>query len=163
MIGVSANLKLFDKSLQLNLNARQRFNHSTGVYDRDCNPFEVRAQVIYYLNQFYFQALYETSKKSMSNQAPRTSKSPSYYYIVAGWGNSDLNVRLTAYNMFNSSWKSGDVYIESPLYSERRTSFDTNYHARLSLSVTYTFGYGKKVKRGNEVGEQEGVGSAIIY
>ena len=163
MIGVSANLKLFDKSLQLNLNARQRFNHSTGVYDMDCNPFEVRAQVIYYLNQFYFQALYETSKKSMSNQAPRTSKSPSYYYIVAGWGNSDLNVRLTAYNMFNSSWKSGDVYIESPLYSERRTSFDTNYHARLSLSVTYTFGYGKKVKRGNEVGEQEGVGSAIIY
>ena len=43
-----------------------------------------------------------------------------------------------------------------------KTIFGTNSHARLNLSVTYTFGYGKKVQRGNEVGEQSGASSAIL-
>ena len=32
----------------------------------------------------------------------------------------------------------------------------------VALSVTYTVGYGRKIRRGDEVGEQQGASSAIM-
>jgi hypothetical protein len=98
----------------------------------------------------------------MFSNAPITYRSRDFYAVGAGWANADWNVRLTAYNVFNSHWDSADLYLETPLYKEHKTNFGTNSHARLNLSVTYTFGYGKKVQRGNEVGEQSGANSAIL-
>ena len=69
---------------------------------------------------------------------------------------------VSATDLFNSKWDVSDHYIESPLYTEHRTGYGTSYHAQLNLSVTYTFGYGKKVQRGNEVGAQQGAGSGIL-
>ena len=67
-----------------------------------------------------------------------------------------------AANFFNKGWSSADVITESPLYTEYRENISTSSHARINLTVTYTFGYGKKVQRGNEVGEQSGANSAIM-
>ena len=161
-IGLAANIKLLDGNLQFYVNPKQCFNRSTGMYDKTYNPFQVTAQATYYLKQFYFQAYYQTPQKMMFSNAPITYRSSDFYAVGAGWANADWNVRLTAYNVFNSHWDSADLYLETPLYKEHKTNFGTNSHARLNLSVTYTFGYGKKVQRGNEVGEQSGANSAIL-
>lgn len=161
-IGVSANLKLLDGNLQLAVNPRQCFNRSTGIFNKHYNPFQIDAQVSYYLKQFYFQAYYESPQKMMFSNSPVTYRTRDFYALGAGWANSDWNIRLTAYNIFNSHWDSADFYLVTPLYKEHKTNFGTNSHCRLNLSATYTFGYGKKVKRGNEVGEQSGASSAIM-
>lgn len=83
-------------------------------------------------------------------------------YLQMMLRDNDWNISLTAYNIFNSNWDTSDRYIHSPLYAEHLTTYGTDSHARLNLSVTYTFGYGKKVKRGNEVGKQSSVRSAIM-
>lgn len=80
----------------------------------------------------------------------------------AGWGNADWNIRLTAANLFRGDWLAGTQTLESPLYSETMRQGGTYYHRRINLSVTYTFGYGRKVKRSNEVGEQSAAPSAIL-
>lgn len=49
-----------------------------------------------------------------------------------------------------------------PIYSVLTTTFNGNYRRALGLSATYTFGYGKKVSRGDEVGSQSDAGSAIM-
>lgn len=161
-IGIAATLNLFNKSLQLYVSPNQKFYRSTGVFDKSFYPFQVTAQATYYFKQWYFQAYYQSHQKMMFTGSPTTYKSRDFYALSAGWSNSDLNISLTAYNMFNSNWDTSDRYIQSPLYAEHRTTYGTNSHARLNLSVTYTFGYGKKVKRGNEVGKQSGVSSAIM-
>lgn len=161
-IGIAATLNLFNKSLQLYVSPNQKFYRSTGVFDKSFYPFQVTAQATYYLKQWYFQAYYQSHQKMMFTGSPTTYRSRDFYALSAGWSNSDLNISLTAYNMFNSNWDTSDRYIQSPLYAEHRTTYGTNSHARLNLSVTYTFGYGKKVKRGNEVGKQSGVSSAIM-
>ena len=161
-IGVSANVKLFDSKLQVYLSPRQRFYRSTGVYDHTYNPFQFQAQATYYLDQFHFTAYYMTPNKMMFSSSPRTYRSRDNYGIEAGWGISEWNVTVCATNIFNSKWDVSDHYIESPLYTEHRTGYGTSYHAQLNLSVTYTFGYGKKVQRGNEVGAQQGAGSGIL-
>lgn len=161
-IGIAATLNLFNKSLQLYVSPNQKFYRSTGVFDKGYNPFQITAQATYYFKQWYFQAYYQSPQKMMFTGSPTTYKSRDFYALSAGWSNSDLNISLTAYNIFNSNWDTSDRYIQSPLYVEHRTTYGTNSHARLNLSVTYTFGYGKKVKRGNEVGKQSGVSSAIL-
>lgn len=161
-IGIAATLNLFNKSLQFYISPNQKFYRSTGVFDKSYNPFQITVQATYYLKQWYFQAYYQSPQKMMFSASPTTYRSRDFYALSAGWSNSDLNISLTAYNMFNSNWDTSDRYIQSPLYAEHRTTYGTNSHARLNLSVTYTFGYGKKVKRGNEVGKQSGVSSAIM-
>lgn len=161
-IGIAAILNLFNKSLQLYVSPNQKFYRSTGVFDKSSYPFQITAQATYYLKQWYFQAYYQSHQKMMFTGSPTTYRSRDLYALSAGWSNSDWNISLTAYNIFNSNWDTSDRYIQSPLYTEHRTTYGTNSHARLNLSVTYTFGYGKKVQRGNEVGEQSGASSAIM-
>lgn len=161
-IGFSANLKLFNNSLHIYVSPKQCFNRSTGFFDKRYNPFQLSAQAVYYLKQFYFMGYYQTPQKMMFSNSPTTYRSRDTYAFAAGWANADWNIRLSAYNIFNTHWDSADLYIETPYYKEHKTNFGTNSHSRLNLSVTYTFGYGKKVQRGNEVGEQSGASSAIM-
>lgn len=65
-------------------------------------------------------------------------------------------------NLFRNDWLCATNTLSTPLYSETRFVDGNSFHRRLNLSVTYTFGYGKKVQRGNEVGEQSGANSAIM-
>lgn len=84
------------------------------------------------------------------------------YWVTAGWGNGTWNLRFSAYNIFNRGW---DLYTEtyrSEYYSYRSVGDNAYYHPRLNFAVTYTIGYGKKVNRGNEVGDQGSASSAIL-
>lgn len=50
----------------------------------------------------------------------------------------------------------------SAIYTGYKESIGTNSHPRFNATVTYAFGYGKKVQQDNEVGEQSGASSAIM-
>ena len=161
-IGVSANLKLLNNSLQFYISPQMSFYRSTGLYDKRFNPFMFYGHVIYYLNNFYFQAFYKSPDKSMFNNAPATQKYRNLYGLIIGWGNSNWNFRLSAYNVFNKKWDGVDTWISSPLYTEHKVGYGNTAHAKILLSATYTFGYGKKLQQGDEVGAQSGANSAII-
>lgn len=49
-----------------------------------------------------------------------------------------------------------------PVNSIELSQVTHDYHSCINISATYTFGYGKKVQRGNEVGVQSGASSAIL-
>ena len=47
-------------------------------------------------------------------------------------------------------------------YDYERQDFTTSAHCGVKLSATYTFGFGRKVERGNEVSQTYGVNSGIL-
>ena len=98
----------------------------------------------------------------MFTSTPQIHKNRNFHSLTAGWANSDWNVRVMVANFFNKGWNSADIVTESSLYTEYRENIGTSSHLRISLTATYTFGYGKKVQRGNEVGEQSSANSAIM-
>ena len=161
-IGLAANLKLLNGKLQLYANPSQSFYKSTGIFNENCNSFRVTAQAIYYLDNFYFQAYYESPRKSMFTASPRISKGRNFHSVTVGWANANWNLRVMAANFFNKGWDGATNTTISPYYSELQTIIGTSSHPRINLTSTYTFGYGKKVQRGNEVGEQSGAASAIL-
>ena len=52
--------------------------------------------------------------------------------------------------------------MESPYYSFLRYNYATGRHPGIGLCVSYTFGYGKKVMRGNESENVQQAQSAIM-
>lgn len=161
-LGFAAKLKLFDGKLQLYASPEQYFYKSTGIYSNAYNPFILSAQAVLYLGHFYVRGYYTTPERQLWDDSNTIYRSRNFHSIGAGWSNKNWNIRLTAANMFNKGWVGGTLKMNSDYYSEHRINFGTYFHPRLNLSVTYTVNYGKKVKHGNEVGEQSGTSSGIL-
>lgn len=161
-LGMSFNYKLLNNKLQLAAQPSITFYRLTGYYDISKDPFALNASATYYLNNFYFQASYQTAMRTIQGNHAAYYKDRDFYQLLAGWSKSGWNIRLTAINLFRSDWLGATQTINAPLYSETKLQGGNYYHRRLNLSVTYTFNYGKKVQQGNEVGEQSGTNSAIM-
>ena len=161
-IGLAANWKLLDGKLQIYTNPSQSFYKSTGIFNESCNSFRIRVQASYYMDSFYFQAYYESPEKSMLSASPKISKERNFHSVTIGWTNANWNLRVMAVNFFNKGWNCTTNTTLSPFYSDRQTIVGTSSHSRINFTATYIFGYGKKVQRGNEVGEQSRAASAIL-
>lgn len=161
-IGLAANWKLLNGKLQLYANPSLSMYKSTGIFNERYNPFRLTAQASYYLNSFYFHVYYESPQKSMDSSSPQIKKIRNFHSVTVGWANANRNMRVMAANFFNKGWDGATNTTISPYYSEQQTVIGTSSHPRINFTATYTFGYGKKVQRGNEVGEQSGAASAIL-
>lgn len=161
-VGVSVTANLLKGNLQLQIMPSQFIYRSTGYYNIDYKPFSFACSAIYYLNKFYFSGFYEMKNRALWSNSGIIYTERSQFQFSAGWSNSNLNVRIGISNPFRTSWMSATKEFVTPVYQEISTSYGTTAHFNVNLSVAYTMGYGKKVQRGNEVGEQSGTSSAIL-
>ena len=161
-IGLSFNYRLLNGNLQLAASPSVSFYRMTGLFDISRSPFYCSASATYYLGNFYFQVAYQTRSLTVQGNRGVIYEDRDFYQVLAGWSHSNWNIRISGMNMFRNDWLCSTNLLSTPLYSETQLVEGNNFHQRLNLSITYTFGYGKKVNRGNEVGEQSGAASAIM-
>lgn len=161
-IGMSFNYRLLNGNLQLAASPSVSLYRMTGLFDISKSPFYCNASATYYLGNFYFQVAYQTRSLTVQGNRGVVYKDRDFYQVLTGWSRSNWNIRISGMNLFRNDWLCSTNLLSTPLYSETQLVEGNNFHQRLNLSVTYTFGYGKKVKRGNEVGEQSGAASAIM-
>lgn len=159
-VGVTANF--MNGNLQLQVMPSQFFYKSTGYYHMNYKPFTFSCSAIYYICNFYFSGFYEMKNRTLWSNSGTVYKDRSQLHLNGGWSKSNFNVRIGISNPFRTTWTSSSKALSTPLYKEHIISYGTTAHFNLNLSATYTFGYGKKVSRSNEVGEQAGVSSAIL-
>ncbi len=160
--GISANYKLFNNSLQLYANLTQNAYEITGAYKESCYPFRIQIQAAYYWQSFNVLASWGNPQRSLTENSNYIIKGRNFHMLSLGYGNGIWAVNFSAKNIFNRGWKSDTWSKHSPRYDEYIQFFDPSSHASLNLSITYTVGYGKKIKRGNEVDGQSSAPSAII-
>lgn len=161
-IGLSFNYRLLNGNLQLAASPSVSFYRMTGLFDISRSPFYCSASATYYLGNFYFQVAYQTRSLTVQGNRGVIYEDRDFYQVLAGWSHSNWNIRISGMNLFRNDWLCSTNLLSTPLYSETQLVEGNNFHQRLNLSITYTFGYGKKVNRGNEVGEQSGAASAIM-
>ncbi|MDE6825619.1 MAG: TonB-dependent receptor family protein [Paramuribaculum sp.] len=161
-IGLSFNLKLFDGNLQLAAQPSLSVFRYKGYYNMSENPLALNASATCYLNRFYLQTSCQSADKTIQGNLGVWYKTRCFYQLQAGWSNSGWNIRLSAVNLFRNDWIAATQTLVAPIYSETLLRDGTYCHRRINLSATYTFGYGRKVQRSNEVGEQTPAPSAIL-
>lgn len=161
-IGVSATGKFFGGKLVGKLRPQFWIRKTTGEYAWHDNQLTCTAQLNYYLGSFYIFGWYMTPGKYQETHSGVISKSPSKYQIEIGWGKNGWNISASAYNFAHTSWEDLRETLTSEYYSFDRTTFGTQHHARYTISVSYTIGYGKKVQRKNEISGSGTADSAIL-
>lgn len=162
MFNINATAKFFGSRLILSMIPQYWIYRTRGAYSYSIDDFNGRIQASYYLKSFYFVGSYSTKRKYPATQAEYKESVPEQYMVKIGWGNGAWNLSAAAYNFFRKSWLSGKRTLLSEFYDYTASTFSTNAHMRFSLTATYTFGYGKKVSRYNEVEKGEFSNSAIL-
>lgn len=161
-IGISVTGKFFGGKLVGKLRPQFWIHRTTGEYAWRNNQLTCTAQLNYYFGNFYVSGWYMTPSKSQQDNSGIISKSPLKYQIEIGWGKNGWNISSSAYNFAHTSWEDLRETLSSEYYTFDRTTFGTQYHARYTVSVSYTIGYGKKVQRKNEISGSGTAGSAIL-
>ena len=161
--GVNLGTRQLGGKLQANVYLYEYAAHNGAPYSWTKSSFNYSVRVNYYAGAWNFGAQYRSAGAYADGCMVGTwMKSKDYYYLSAGWSNSAWNVRLTAHNFARWNWRGNHGIMHSAHYDYDQWEFGTGYHASIALSATYTFGYGKKIKQGNEAGQQSGVGSGIL-
>jgi hypothetical protein len=135
-----------------------------GIYAKRSTNFTVELQATYYFGKFYVSAYYNSRVKRLTQYIVSEDEydKRSSYQIKGGWKNGNWNITLSATNIFRRDWRSGTSRLVSPYYENYTRDYGASRHQFVQLGVSYTFGFGKKMRRGDEVGSKESKSSAII-
>ncbi len=161
-LGLTPIVRLLDNNLVFQASLTFNAYRSTGINHIARNPVKCSFYGAYYFGNFNISAYYQTRQTSLSRFSPQLSTYRSFYSISAGWGNNNWNFNLSLYNFARSSYNYGHIEFLTPLLTEKDYVFNGNYRRAVYLSATYTFGYGKKIQRRDEIGAQGTSSSAIL-
>lgn len=161
--GAYASLRLFDSKLQLTAQLTGTSVHNGEPYNLDKTNLNYALRATYYLGNWNFSGLYYSPQGYPDGCMVGTwMKTKSYYRISAGWSNSSWNLQLQFVNFARWNWRSNKSIMHSRFYDRIEQTYSINDHALARLSVTYTFGFGKKIQHRDEASQQSGVNSGIL-
>lgn len=151
-LGANISVRLFNNSLQLAANPSIYFSKITGYTPLNKFIFRGIVSATYFIKGFYATIGYYSPYRSLDRSGLYTfCKSPEYI-LTLGWANQDWNIRVNFKNVFESTWNEMSYSYHSPIYSYTIDGIGMNRHRQISLMASYTFGYGRKINRNNEIG-----------
>lgn len=163
LYGVNGTVRLLGNILVINGQVAHR------IVDNG-TPFGWKRQrVLWYLQAFCYVGRWNFGLQYQSPQeycdgyvSGEWMKEKSAYTAIVGWGNSSWNLQGRITNPFRWNWRAGSSEILNPAYDVTKTFYNTGSHCFILISATYTFGFGKKIQRGNEASQQMGTSSSIL-
>lgn len=151
MYGIKGTARFLDRSLVFTGNLSQLFNHNGAPYDVNHFHIYYTLQMRYYFRHWNFGMTYISTVGSWDGMMNGIwDRAKDDYYLNAGWSNSDWNISAMILNIGRWNWRSSNRVMNSKFYSTDETLINGNSHALVKITATYTFGFGKKVKRDNE-------------
>lgn len=149
--GIKGTARFLDKSLVFSGNLSQLFNHNGKPYNVNHFHFYYTLQLFYYIKNWNMGFTYNSNVGTWDGMMNGIwGRYKDNYYFHIGWSHSDWNISATVSNIGRWNWRSASRVMNSEVYSTKETILSGNYHATVRISATYTFGFGKKVKRDNE-------------
>lgn len=163
LYGVQGTARLFNNSLMINGQVANRIVRNGAPFDW------TKRRVLWYLQAFYYVGGWNFGVQYQSPQYYCDGyvngawvREKSAYTAIAGWGNSAWSIQARLTNPFRWNWRAASSVTTSNNYDVTKTFYNTSYHCYVLVSATYTFGFGKKIQRGNEASQQMGTSSSIL-
>lgn len=150
----------FDRKLALAVEGSLSYFTQRGNLRRDeINPnFYVNAT--YYLGAFRINGYYSLRHRDCTAWYDLTTSA--YYYISGSWSWRDLFVDVRFSNPFRRSYVSQISEFSSKEYDNRHIYKTPSFHQAVTLTLSYSFGYGKKVDHRNELRKLNDGASIIL-
>lgn len=157
---VSATLRLLNNSLLIYASGWVRRGICTGIHPMRATSFSGLANATYYLSNASVTLFYQAPDKHVINTSGYVHRRRCAYGIMATYALGDFNV-----NVFFRNWFSkGRAYrtYDSHNYSSSEWDWTGWLDRSISLTLSYTFPYGKKLSRNEDLRNQAIKKSAIL-
>ncbi|MCH5318921.1 MAG: hypothetical protein J1E38_04345 [Paramuribaculum sp.] len=163
-VGVSASLKLFNRSVVLTARPRLIYENLTGIYSHTVVNPGVTLSATYYLKNCYATAYYSTGGKELleDDNYAIYAANKDYYSLKIGWSNGKWNVNASAINIFRRDWLRQTAWINSRWYDSTTKTYSASSHQFINITASYTFNFGKKIRHGDELQNSSSSSSAIM-
>lgn len=161
LAGVNANLQLLSGRLNISAMPRYTLYKSTGICRVTKSYFYTQLYANYLFGDFYVAATMFTPEHKLSERGVCTDRGL-IYHIMGGWQKWNLSVQVVLSNIFRNSYKTQTSWIDSDVFSRYSTTYSVNSRRRVRISLAYTFSYGKKVSKSDEISDISGAESGIL-
>lgn len=148
--------------LKLTGGAVYRASKRRGTYRVSVHPLDWNVAAHLFMGDFYISAYATSRQQTLSITEAGVTEYKMNYGISGGWAKGPWNLRLQLDNPLRSTWECWHSWFSSPLYSSCSRGDNPAAHRSLSLTITYTIGYGHPVDRTNEVAPIEDNKSAVL-
>lgn len=161
-IGARLTVKSADNRLAVAIAPRLLLYRTTGNNSISHYPFTGSINADYYLGNFFFNAYWSSGSSYVDGETAYLRKMPSAYSIGAGWATDGWNIQLALANLFRSSWKVSTDTLTTHWYDSTVTQLGSDSHRRITLNITYTFNYGKRVTKTSELTGNTSISTSIL-
>lgn len=162
MTGLNASAKFFGGKLTARVNPQFWSRKTTGVFAMRRNELTYTLQLTYFWRNFYLSGWYVSPSHYPEENSGIERKTVSQYKLQLGWGNGSWNLGISASDFLRTDRRANREILRSEYYDMSRRVYSPSRYMKFSVTATYTFGYGKKVQRGDEVGGGVPRQSAIL-
>ena len=155
--GGSVTYRLFNRSLTLTgkISGSDQWRDYYGSRHFSYPVISVNAQ--YSLKDFTFSAYWKNGSRGLGwTDVSRTKHS---YGVGVSYTRSGFEISAHASDMFEKSKKYATSFLSTPYYDKRVTSYGLNGVCTFQVSLSYSFGFGKKVNQWDKVGQASAVES----
>ena len=161
--GVNGSARFLNRSLVFSGRICQLLNHNGIPYNVNHSYINWYARVRYYLGNWNFTLTYSSDNAVADGfMNGLWSYGKSDWYITIGWSNSRWNIRGDIINFTRWNYRNDHLIMKSKYYDTDEIRLGGNSRAFIQLLATYTFGYGKKVKRDDEPSISGSASSGIL-
>ncbi len=142
----SCNMTFKPFNGKLNLTAQLQYVHYRFQNGTTNNSFHPRFNARLLAGDWSISAGVNGTQKLVNDGGLLIEKRPGNYYMLIDYGNGNVNVYLGLSSIFTKK-RYKYMYLNNGPYSYNSRKFDNLTSQNVSLSLTYTFDYGKKVDK----------------
>lgn len=148
----------FDDNLVIWFSPFWHYVNSGNTERKSYNHFSISGSIGYTLSNCEFELSYEGPYKDLESAGMEKSWKQDCWNFSFIYGNGNWYLRVGVENIFNNKGRSWTHYV-SPHYSTMLNTKETGRAVAVSLS--YTFGYGKKIDRDIDVSGPDTTSTSI--
>lgn len=160
---VRANMEVrgsfFDSNLSIGISPQWHYTRVRGIYHDTFNYLTFSGSADYTIGDFRFELWYEGPYKDLSVSGMEKSWMQEKWNASLTYGTNSLYVNLRVEDLFNNRRKSW-IHYSSPNYVSKYDCLETG--RTVSVNLTYTFGYGKKVDNRIDINGPESVKTSVL-
>lgn len=155
---VNLNLRGSFLKRKLSVGIRPSFHHSQASSTR-LDHLSVSGNMDYTAGNFRISLEYRGPYKGLDKSGLERSWRQDYCNAALTYGNDNIYICLKAEDIFHTRERRSRSYI-SPYFSSSYTRLTTG--RRVSLNLTYTFAYGKKVDKDIDINGPESIKTSVL-
>lgn len=159
----SINCNMIFKPFNGKVNFTTRLNYSRYNYKNiySGGNFKPEFHAKLFLGNWSLSAGVNGSDKVVDDGGSKITKRPWNYYLFIDYGNGNLNLNLSLFNPFNKYGYENICYANGP-YNYNSRSIQEFWSRKISISLTYTFDYGKKIDKRIDISESGGKNTSVL-